>query len=319
MKKLIIVMLSVFIIFTVPGFCFYIQSASSFIEEAPTTSEKVKRCIRVLEWGDCEDRDMAADTLGDIGPAAKNAVPVLIKALKPCFFCDEYKNWEIHHCAIKALGKIGDTSAVLVLIELLKNKDRGMSEAAEALGRIGDKSAVPALIEAMGDRDTIHSATEALGRIGDTSAVPVLLEALKGSEDFFVQREAKSALEKMNVKVRIISTEESNETNKKRGLEGYWIGQRSGPLKITKTKKGNLKGYFLFNDTSFNIHYSQKSGGLVFYEAQVGGGDFTFTLANDTLLGQCSVDDKLISEEMFARSDESIYNDMKKQHDNFGN
>src|SRR5262249_48219681 len=109
-------------------------------------------------------RKKAAESLGDLGPAAKSAVPDLVKAMKDT---DPTVSW----AAIDALGQIGPDAAAAVpaLIEALKEAStRGA--AVDALGQLGSKArdAVPALEKVLkGDDVSIRWATaSALVRIG---------------------------------------------------------------------------------------------------------------------------------------------------------
>jgi HEAT repeat protein len=90
--------------------------------------------------------------------------------------------------AATALGQIGPDAraAVPVLNDLLKDTDSSVVKAAaDSLGRIGPdaRGAVPALIEAMQDRDVEvrRQVVVALGRIGPgaVAAVPALTDALQ--------------------------------------------------------------------------------------------------------------------------------------------
>ena len=62
----------------------------------------------------------------------------------------------------KALGKIGDKSAVDSLIEVFKDADEAIPKAAVlALGRIGDKRALPAVKKLLSHKDaTVRAAAE---------------------------------------------------------------------------------------------------------------------------------------------------------------
>jgi HEAT repeat protein len=85
------------------------------------------------------------------------------------------------------LGELGNRSAVLPLIDLLRTGEAGdifdnfRARAAEALGQIGDQRAVEPLIAALADEDweTRAKATEALGRLGDPRAVEPLIAATR--------------------------------------------------------------------------------------------------------------------------------------------
>jgi HEAT repeat protein len=121
-------------------------------------------------------RAMAAWALGDIGPAARAAVPHLIRAL---WGTDQ----SLQRAAAAALGRIGPDAAAAVpaLLALARYKQhRNRWRAIGALGEIGAaaRDAVPLLIEELGNDDSIHQsgAAEALGGIGPEArkAVPAL-------------------------------------------------------------------------------------------------------------------------------------------------
>lgn len=105
--------------------------------------------IQQLFSNDYHARQHAAKQLGNLGLAARDAVPALGKLLN-----DVYPDVRIS--AAKALGQIG-TPAVNVLVEALKARDVGVrTRAAQALGQAGPdaKDAVPALIAALKDKQT---------------------------------------------------------------------------------------------------------------------------------------------------------------------
>jgi HEAT repeat protein len=111
----------------------------------------------------------AIDALGAIGPAAKEAVPELVKVLQTKSRPAGPQPPRVN--AAVALGQIGGKEAVAALTEALKDKDRGgivAVHAAEALGKIGPaaKEAVAALQEATaGDTPLSVAARQALGEI----------------------------------------------------------------------------------------------------------------------------------------------------------
>lgn len=134
------------------------------------------------------------ETLRLMGPAAKDAMPDLLVALR------DPSKW-IRGSAARALGAIGPEAkaATAGLVEALPDheviaeggplfgKTTTSREAAQALMRIdpetGTRVAVPALIRALQSKDTAAqgSALKALGTIGPPakSAVPALVEVLK--------------------------------------------------------------------------------------------------------------------------------------------
>jgi HEAT repeat protein len=120
-------------------------------------------------------RTRAARALGDLGPAAKAALPNLIDALQD-------PGSTLRYWAVRALGEIGSEAeaAVPYLIDALNDPDSDAvrSAAANALTRIDPRGAVSVLIEALKDPDTSvrASAAYALGDIGPDAlaAVPAL-------------------------------------------------------------------------------------------------------------------------------------------------
>ena len=72
------------------------------------------------------------------------------------------------------------------LLALLDSEDAGVRiNASRAIGLIGDKSALPALLDHLSDTDTLagDAVAAAIGRLGDRSAVPVLAAALTAEDE----------------------------------------------------------------------------------------------------------------------------------------
>ncbi|HEY7308060.1 MAG TPA: HEAT repeat domain-containing protein [Gemmataceae bacterium] len=129
-------------------------------EQKPAT---IPDLIHQLSSNDFHARQYAARQLGNLGLAARDAVPALGKALHDNFP-------EVRGSAGKALGQIG-TPAVAELVKALKDRDAGIrTRAVQALGQAGPdaKEAVPALIEALKDThvDVRVAAVDALGEMG---------------------------------------------------------------------------------------------------------------------------------------------------------
>jgi HEAT repeat protein len=121
----------------------------------------------------------AIEVLGDMGPAAKAAVPTLVKLLDAPKLADNGKSFGPPHrfVVIHDLGRIGPDAqaAVPALLAQLKHKDRQIhSETLLALVRISPrtKDAVPALKEALKDPNpTVRDqAAAALQRLEADSA-----------------------------------------------------------------------------------------------------------------------------------------------------
>ena len=140
--------------------------------------ERVGQLLEQLKSANPGVRAKAAKSLGEVGGAAKVAVPALGAALAD-------RNLDVRYWAASALKKIGPEAkrAIPGLISALKTFPGGNPElegperyfpdvrsvAAEALGAIGPaaKEAIPALREATKDKnsDVQAAATEALKRI----------------------------------------------------------------------------------------------------------------------------------------------------------
>jgi HEAT repeat protein len=128
-------------------------------------------------------RWMAANSLGQLGPAAKKAIPDLVQVAKR----DASAN--VRAYAVQAIAQTGPES-VDILVEFLKEKDSSVRQiVVTVLGQFGAraKPAVPLLIEALKDKDatTRWMAAQTLGQIGPDAkaAIPALKEALKDKDD----------------------------------------------------------------------------------------------------------------------------------------
>lgn len=137
--------------------------------------------VKVLKRADSSSPE-AAETLGEIGPEAKDAVPALIASI-------DGDRLSLAEISIESLVQIdpasADTLAVLVRVVSAKDASLGVY-AAEGLGRIGPPArvAIPSLIEALKQQTTRNArraAAEALGRIGtarDREIVSALQSAM---------------------------------------------------------------------------------------------------------------------------------------------
>jgi hypothetical protein len=188
-------------------------AAASLAELGPMTKE----ALPVLEQTLKSEQDSgiciaAASALAAIGP---EAVPALTSALTDA----EYdKRWPI----LQALGELGSAAkqAVPVLMKVLQDQvlhdylgvRRG---AAESLGKIGPeaRAAIPALIEALKDENwTVRSAAAgALGEIGpDTWDVASALNDARNDDNQWVREAAGQALAKVQGKGASAKTEQSD-------------------------------------------------------------------------------------------------------------
>ena len=140
-------------------------------------------------------RYRAAETLGILGPIAKETAPDLIQAMK------NDGSDLVQTYAVAALAKIGleNERVIPVLIEAF-NDSRISHEAAEAIAGLGQQ-AVPALIEAL-KSNNIHlqwGAAHALGEMGPVAkeASPALLRALKSTNDNNLRNKFSDALKRI--------------------------------------------------------------------------------------------------------------------------
>jgi hypothetical protein len=112
-------------------------------------------------------RSGAAGGLGQLGPAAKMAVPSLIQALKG--------SYGLHEAAIRALGNIhSDPDEVIPLLIPYLTNDELSDKAATALGKYGSlaKEAFPKIVPLLKarDKDARFAAQVALKRIDPEAA-----------------------------------------------------------------------------------------------------------------------------------------------------
>jgi|GEM_PF-6449645 len=131
--------------------------------------------------------NVLSKALGRIGNIT--AVDSLIDALYS-------KKESLRISAIEALGEIGDKRAVGPLLKLLdENNDNIKTCAIEALGELKDNIAVLKLIDLFKkDNDDIKDLiAEALGKIGDSRAVLVLIESLNDN-NIYIRQNAAEAL-----------------------------------------------------------------------------------------------------------------------------
>ena len=168
--------------------------------------QQVERLIRELQDTDSDVRSIAAVALGEIGPEAEDAVPILIKLLQ-----DQDAEGFVRANAATALGKIGEgaSKAVPALINALRDQDKYVrKDAAEALEKIGtprtiktvkdryrvviplgwtgSEDEVPALIQALQNenKDVRVNAVVTLGQIESEDVVPVLIKALQDQDEW---------------------------------------------------------------------------------------------------------------------------------------
>lgn len=99
--------------------------------------------------------------------------------------------------AARMLGRIRDRTAGVPIVELLKDGDAGVREAAaEALPHVTDTPALHALVRLLEHESTRDMAAEVLGRLKDPGALEPLAAMLK-SQDATARRMAAEALEQL--------------------------------------------------------------------------------------------------------------------------
>ena len=129
---------------------------------------------------DGQSRMEAVYELGELkDPAAcRLLIDILRKDMK-----DRTGIWS---AAIPALGNLGDSEGVPVLLDALNDRNDdwlGREMAAHALGQIGNTEAVEALIHSVYFVDTRDVSIRALAKIGNIRATGVLIEALDETEN----------------------------------------------------------------------------------------------------------------------------------------
>jgi HEAT repeat protein len=179
--------------------------------------EKIASLIDTMDSNDFQQKNEAEKEARELGVSA--LIPLL-----------QNRRTAIVYFAARALGQLGDTSALLPLsallhhchshlrreaaeamvnigeeslpffLELLKSEEEGERElASEALVELGDPKSSSALIAALKDESVsvVASATLALGRIREPLAVCPLVELLLETEEDLLEEEAKDALTKI--------------------------------------------------------------------------------------------------------------------------
>lgn len=160
--------------------------------------QRIRRLISNLKVPDAEDRRHAAETLGRMGQAAREAVPALVEAVR------NDSDAGMRKSAASALGQMGEAAreAIPLLIDALKDSDSEMrAQAAEALGNLGEvaREAVPALLEVLrkdSNANVLATCGRALGHMGEAAreAVPALVELLRKDSNAGRRRMAAWAL-----------------------------------------------------------------------------------------------------------------------------
>jgi HEAT repeat protein len=169
--------------------------------------DALKYLIDGLSQGDDLVRLIAAESLGDIGPPARDAIPALMEALKRdgSMNADPKSALEVPGAAVRALARIG-ASAVPALVQLLRSDGKlshrlSAASALREMGPVG-REAVPALVAELqrasdrGGQNYRQAVIEALGAMGPSAreAVPLLNSCLQ-DQDAQTREIARRALE----------------------------------------------------------------------------------------------------------------------------
>jgi HEAT repeat protein len=167
----------------------------------PAASDAVPLLIAGLADKDQRVRLVAACTLGQIGPHARAALPVLVPSL-----VDTHE--AMRKAAAEALAKIdpnwasepGIQRIIETFAENLKRSGESGQVAMEAFVLIGSAS-IPTLVKVLSATDRVQreAAAVTLGRIGTAAqaAIPALVKALQDSHGW-VREAARQALEKVD-------------------------------------------------------------------------------------------------------------------------
>ena len=149
----------------------------------PAGAADLDGLMKKMKDKDTDLRRQAAQELSELGPEAKEALPLLIQGLKD-------SDLFVRRFSAKAIGKIGPeaSSALTALrsVALNPKETKEVQEAAiAALGKLG-KGSVDVLVSTLKDKgkenDVRRKAIESLGDMGADarSALDTLVEALKG-------------------------------------------------------------------------------------------------------------------------------------------
>ena len=162
------------------------------IARPPLAAEHVHALIKALDHYDPVIRRAAAQVAGRLH--VKSAGDVLIKTVN-----DSHP--AVRFAAMRALGEIGDVTAVTALTEQLEHyrKGEGAWSALDALARIGHESSVPIFKARLTDRDQYirRAAVEGLGRAGARDDIASIDALLVQDSSGMVRAAAAFALQKL--------------------------------------------------------------------------------------------------------------------------
>jgi len=168
-----------------------VRSAATWALAQLGDPQAVEALITLLQDKSRDLRGTAAGTLGLLGDS--RAVVELVQVLQ-----NKKVYWEVHVAAIQSLGELTDARAVPELVAILQGKashGEVQGEAALALGQIGDARAIdPLLVAVQNEVEYSAEIIEALGRLGDARAIDPLLAALHSPRNPRIREKAAEAL-----------------------------------------------------------------------------------------------------------------------------
>jgi HEAT repeat protein len=184
--------------------------------------------LKALKHADPKVRYRAAQTLGDLGPLAKFAVPELRETLQD-------KHPMVRIKAAEALWKIEQTPGAIlmpILLEALKHKEPSVRAAApRVIALLGTKAknALPALEEALQDKDfdVKVAAITALGDLGPIAKeqAGALLDLAKDKEFFLLEPFVGAALSNLgDGAIPTLKKALSDKSLERRRLAAYSLG-----------------------------------------------------------------------------------------------
>jgi HEAT repeat protein len=177
-------------------------------------------------------RLQAAVALGEIGPAAKPAVPALVKSLQ-----DELE--AVRHAAVFSLGRIGDPSASDAVAKLKKSDNPIQNTLALwTLARLnpGDKQRMTAAVEHLvgnlggEDRDVAHMSARAIVELDpDPAILRPAMEAAMAKADAATSQRIIAAYASLGPKVVPLAIKALNDKDANRRARALMVLGRLGP------------------------------------------------------------------------------------------
>ncbi len=172
------------------------ESALGLRQAGPAAREAVPVLITLFKQGDDGGRVLAANLLGEIGPRARPAVPLLREALKD-------RDRRVRAAAANALSRLDRRAveAIPVLVETLREEIRTdviPGPGIEGLARFG-QPAVSALVTLLKDRHTVYRLADPLGLMPSPEA-----EVLAGQAAWALAEIGPDALEALPALLEVL-------------------------------------------------------------------------------------------------------------------